>query len=108
MSTVLVFARSQMGDGSPVLGRKILATFLRKSIALQGVRSLLFYNDGVRLVAPDSPVLAELKLLEERGLELIPCGTCLEFHGLTPAVGKVGSMDAIVQEMDKAEKVIAI
>jgi len=108
MSTVLVFARSQMGDGDPVLGRKILATFLRKSIALHGLNALLFYNDGVKLVAPDSPVLAELKLLKERGVDLIPCGTCLEFYGITPVVGKVSSMDQVVLEMDKADKVISI
>jgi hypothetical protein len=108
MSTVLVFARAQMGDGDPVLGRKILATFLRKSVAIRDLRALLFYNDGVRLVAPDSPVLAELALLEERGVDLIPCGTCLEFHKLAPAAGKTGNMDQIVQEMDKADKVIAV
>ncbi len=108
MSTVLVFARSQMGDGDSGLGRKVLATFLRKSIAFHDLRSLLFYNDGVLLVAPDSPVLTELKLLEERGVDVIPCGTCLEFHGITPAVGKVGSMDQVVLEMDKADKVISI
>lgn len=108
MSTVLVFARAQMGDGDPVLGRKVLATFLRKSVAFRDLRALLFYNDGVKLVAPDSPVLAELKMLEERGVDLIPCGTCLEFHGIEPAVGKVGSMDQVVMEMDKADKVLSI
>lgn len=108
MSTVLVFARAQMGDGDPELGRRVLRTFLRKSIAIHGLRSLLFYNDGVRLVAAGSPVLAELRMLEERGVDLIPCGTCLEHHGIEPAVGKTGSMDLIVAEMDKAAKVIPI
>lgn len=108
MSTVLVFARAQMGDGDAALGRKVLATFLRKSVAFRDLRSLLFYNDGVRLVAADSPVLAELRMLEERGVDLIPCGTCLEHYGISPAVGKTGSMDQVVAEMDKADKVIPI
>jgi hypothetical protein len=108
MSTILVLARAQMGDGDRSLGQKILGTFLRKAPALEGLRAILFYNDGVRLVADGSPVLAELQLLEERGVDLIPCGTCLEFHGLQPRVGKVGSMDQIVQEMGRAAKVIAI
>ena len=108
MSTVLVFARAQMGDGDRALGQKILATFLRKSVALHGVRALLFYNDGVKLVADGSPVLPEIRLLEERGVEIVPCGTCLDFHGLKPAVGKTGNMDQIVAEMDRAAKVIAI
>lgn len=108
MSTVLVLARAQMGDGDRTLGQKVLGTFLRKSVALTGLRSVLLYNDGVRLVAADSPVLMELKLLEERGVEIVPCGTCLEFHGIQPAAGKTGNMDQIVSEMDKAQKVITL
>lgn len=108
MSTVLVLARAQMGDGDRNLGQKILGTFLRKAPALEGLRSILFYNDGVRLVADGSPVLAELRMLEDRGVDLVPCGTCLDFHGLEPRVGKVGSMDQIVHEMGRAAKVIAL
>ncbi len=108
MSTTLVLSRAQLGDGDRALGQKVLGTFLRKAIALTGLRAILFYNDGVRLVAEDSPVLAELHMLEERGVELVPCGTCLEFHGIQPQVGKVGTMDQIVREMDRAEKVISL
>jgi len=108
MSTVLVLARAQMGDGDKTLGQKILGTFLRKSAALAGLRSILLYNDGVKLVAAGSPVLTELKLLEEAGVEIVPCGTCLEFHGIAPAVGKTGNMDQIVSEMGKALKVLTL
>lgn len=107
MSTVLVLARAQMGDGDPALGQKVLGTFLRKCPAL-GLRSILLYNDGVKLVAEGSPVLAELRLLEENGVEVVPCGTCLEFHGIKPAAGKTGNMDQIVSEMGKAQKVITL
>ena len=108
MSTVLVLARAQMGDGDSGLGQKILGTFLRKSIVLDGLRYIVLFNDGVKLVATGSPVLAELRLLEENGVEIVPCGTCLEFHGITPAVGKTGNMDQIVSEMGKAQKVITL
>lgn len=108
MSTVLILARAQMGDGDQALGQKILGTFLRKCPALSGLRSILLYNDGVKLVAEGSPVLAELRLLEENGVEVVPCGTCLEFHGITPVAGKTGNMDQIVSEMSKAQKVITL
>lgn len=108
MSIVIVLARAQMGDGDRALGQKILGTFLRKCASLTGLRSVLLYNDGVKLVAPDSPVLAELRMLEEGGVELVPCGTCLDFHGITPAAGKTGNMDQIVGEMGKARKVITL
>ena len=75
---------------------------------LEDLEALLFYNDGVLLVRPGSAVLAELTLLEERGVDLVPCGTCLAHHGIEPAVGKVGSMDQILDELRRAEKVITL
>lgn len=108
MKTVLVLARAQMGDGDPELGRKLLGTFLRKAVALHDLHGIVFYNDGVRLIGADSPVLAELSLLEERGVDLFPCGTCLKHHGIEPAVGKASDMDTILRELDAAEKVIPI
>ena len=108
METVVVLNQDQMGHGDRALGQKILATFLKKSIALPGFTAIVLFNAGVKLVAADSPVLAELKLLEERGIDLIPCGTCLQAFSITPAVGRVGDMDSIVRELGKAAKVITL
>jgi len=108
MDTIVVLNQDQMGHGDRALGQKVLGTFLRKSIALPEFRALLFYNSGVRLVAPDSPVLTELRLLEERGVDLVPCGTCLSHYGVTPAIGQVADMDSIVREMGRAAKVITL
>ncbi len=108
MRTVLVMNRDQMGQGDRALGQKILATFLRKSIRLPELTAVLFYNDGVRLVGPDSPVLPELSSLEERGVDLVPCGTCLAHHGIEPKVGKTADMDTIVEEMARAAKVLTL
>ena len=108
MHTVVVCNQDQMGHGDRALGQKILGTFLKKSIALPDFEAIVFFNAGVKLVAADSPVLTELKLLEERGIDLIPCGTCLQHFAVTPAVGKVADMDTIVREMGKAAKVITL
>ena len=107
MRTVLLLTRDQFGDGDAELGRKVLATFLRKSVALEGLEAVLFVNHGARLVAPDSPVLPELHMLEQRGVELVPCGTCLAHYGITPEIGEVADMDSIVRELSRAEKVVS-
>jgi hypothetical protein len=106
MKTVVVFNKDQLGHGDRELGQKVLGTFLKKSIALQGLETIVFFNAGVKLVAPDSLVLAELRALEERGVDIVPCATCLAHYKITPAVGKVSDMDTIVAELSKAEKVI--
>ena len=108
MKTVIVLNHDQMGHGDLTLGQKILTTFLRKSPAMQRVTAIVLYNSGVKLITSDSPVLAELRQLHESGVELRPCGTCLDHYQLTPAVGRASNMDEIVRELDAAEKVITL
>ena len=108
MDTIVVLYKDQMGHGDRELGQKVLGTFLKKSIALTDFTAIVFFNSGVRLVAEGSPVLAELKMLEERGVDVIPCGTCLAHYGVEPQVGEVSDMDTIVRELDRAKKVITI
>ncbi len=108
MDTIVVMNQDQMGHGDRVLGQKILGTFLKKAIALPHFSAIVFYNSGVNLVGPDSPVLAELRLLEERGVDLVPCGTCLQHFGITPAVGKTSDMDTILREIGRANKVVTL
>lgn len=108
MSTVIVIASEQMGVGDAELGVRLLRTFLQKVRSLKDLEACLFYNGGVKLVGPDSPVRGELTMLEELGVDLIPCGTCLQHFAIEPAVGQVGSMDAILAEIDRADKVVTL
>ncbi len=43
---------------------------------------MIFMNSGVRLVCEGSIFLTHLKKLEEQGVELLACTTCLEYFGL--------------------------
>jgi len=108
MDTAVFLNHDHMGHGDAELGTRILKTFLQKSRALRGFETVLLANSGVRLVAADSPVLAELRLLEENGIDVVPCATCLAHYEVEPAVGEVGSMDAIIATLDKAAKVITL
>jgi intracellular sulfur oxidation DsrE/DsrF family protein len=108
METVLVLNQDQMGHGDRALGQKILGTFLKKSIALHGLTAIVFFNSGVKLTAADSPVLGELQALHARGVDLVPCGTCLSHFQIAPAVGAVADMDRIVQELARAQKVVTL
>lgn len=108
MDTVVFLNHDHMGHGDAGLGQRILKTFLQKSRALHDLEAVLLVNSGVRLVAADSPVRAELELLGEHGVDIVPCGTCLSFYELEPAVGEIGSMDEIVANLDRAGKVITL
>ena len=108
MKTVVLLNQDQMGHGDVALSRRILKTFLQKAIALKGLDAILMVNSGVKLSGPDSEVLGELTMLEEQGVDMVPCGTCLKHYEVEPAVGNVGSMDDIIIAMTKADKVITI
>jgi len=110
MKTVIVLNNDQMGHGAPELGQKILGTFLRKLTAMRYVTAIVLFNSGVKLVTRGSPVLAELIHLHEAGVDIRPCGTCLEFYGLKDqlAVSTISGMDDIIRELDAAEKVITL
>ena len=91
-----------LGRGDEQLGSMLMANFLR----LLGENedkpgSMLFWNAGVRLLCEGSPVLNRLKLLEEQGVELLACTTCLEYFELTDklAAGKPTNMMKSIQAM---------
>ncbi len=108
MSTLILLNKDHVGHGDADLCARILKTFLQKANALGDLEGLAFMTSGVKLVSADSSVLAELTLLDEHGVDLYPCGTCLDFYGIEPAVGKVCSMDDIIAAMREADKVITL
>lgn len=108
MRTVLLLNNDQLGHGDRELSQKILGTFLRKATAFKDLDAILFYNSGVKLCAADSPVIVELTLLAEAGVDLLPCGTCVEHYGVDVKAGRISDMDTIIREMDRAEKAITL
>ena len=110
MRTVLVLNNDQMGHGDARLGRKILATCLRKAVRLSGLEAVVLYNAGVKLAARDSALATELHQFQENGIDVLPCGTCVEHYGLQGqlVVDRVSNMDEILTTLDGAEIVITL
>jgi selenium metabolism protein YedF len=105
---VVVFAADLMGQGDPELGGILMRAFCQTLVQMEVPKKLLFYNRGVFLTLNDSPVLAELKGLEEMGVELLVCGTCLDFYKVKErlAAGKVSNMFTILESQMQAGRII--
>jgi selenium metabolism protein YedF len=91
-----------LGRGDERLGSILMAHFLRLlGESKDKPSSLIFWNAGVRLMCKDSKVLNYLKQLEEQGVELLACTTCLEYFDLMGklAVGKPTTMPKSIQSM---------
>lgn len=98
-----------MGRGSDELGKLLMKSFLFAVSQLpQLPRTILFYNGGAKLTVEGSASLEDIKGLEERGVEIMTCGTCLNYYGLTDklAVGAVTNMYSIVEKLAGASRII--
>jgi intracellular sulfur oxidation DsrE/DsrF family protein len=111
-SIVYLFTNDGLGMTSDqALRHKLTATFLKLQAESELLpRVLCFYTDGVRLVCEGSPVLAELRALEEKGVRLVICSTCLNAFELEQQVrvGVVGGMSDIVTAMQQADSVVTV
>lgn len=108
-SSVVVISSDQMGEGSTELGKLLLKGFiyaLSEQDELPG--TILFYNGGAKVTCEDSPSLEDLKSLQAQGVEILTCGTCLDYYGLKEKlkVGEVTNMYVIVEKMTQAGLII--
>ncbi len=109
IDTVVVIASDQMGEGAEELGKTLLKAFVFSLTQQDKLpKTILFYNGGAHLTCEGSPMLEDLKALEAEGVEILTCGTCLNFYGLTEklAVGGVTNMYVIAEKMLGAGNVV--
>lgn len=107
---VVVIASEFLGRGELTqLGSVLMQSFLHSLNGLSArPETVIFINSGVKLVTRDSLSQEDLRRLNESGVELLACGTCLSYFGLIDrvAVGQVSNMATIAETLLHAEKVI--
>lgn len=90
----------ELGRGDDQLGSMLMANFLRLLGESQEKPStLIFWNTGVRLVCEGSHVLDHLKKLEDQGVEIVACSTCLEYFEVMDQL-KVGKPTNMVKSIE--------
>ena len=106
---VVAVSSDTMGVGAEKLGQTLLKGFFY-ALGQQDVlpRTILFYNGGAAITCEDSASLEDLKSLEAQGVEIMTCGTCLDFYGLTEKlrVGEITNMYSIVEKLTSADLVV--
>ena len=108
-NTVVAVGTAVMGLGNDELGKTLMKGFLYALSKQDELpKTMLFYNGGAHLTTEGSASLEDLKSMEAQGVEILTCGTCLDFYGLKDklAVGGVTNMYDIVEKLSKAAKVI--
>ena len=72
--------------------------------------SILLVNTAVRLVTEYSEALEDMKALSERGCDIVSCGTCVNFYGLTDKfrVGRMTNMLEITEILSAATRTVTL
>lgn len=107
---LLIFIDGEtVGRGSEELGAILMRSFL---ITLKELHPLpwriIFINSGVKLATEESPLLNVLHELRDLGIEIISCGTCLDYYQIKDKlmVGRVSNMYEIETSFLDATNVI--
>jgi selenium metabolism protein YedF len=95
MAKRVFIVTDRIGRGNDELGEILMKNFLYSLARDENKpKAVMFMNEGVRLACNGSTALDDLRLLEENGVAVKACGTCLDFLGIKDelAVGSVGTM----------------
>jgi selenium metabolism protein YedF len=108
---VVVIPSDQMGRGEEELGHLLIRSFLHALTEVSDKPDkMIFFNTGIKLTVTESEVLEDLQALENNGVEILICGTCLDYFNLKAkiVVGQVSNMYTIAETMLAAGRLVTI
>lgn len=106
---IVILRSGKMGEGNEELGTVLMKGFIYALTEVEELpETILLYNGGAPLSCEGSDCLEDLKTLEAQGVEILTCGTCLNYYGLSDklAVGSVTNMYVIAEKMSEADVII--
>jgi selenium metabolism protein YedF len=106
---VIAFQRSWLGDGAEELGQILIKAFVNTLPEVSAkAKTIVFLNSGIFLALKDSQVIDTLIKLENSGVEILVCGTCLDYYQKKKelGVGRVSNMYDILERLSCATSVV--
>jgi len=108
---VVVLASDIMGEGDKELGNVLIKGFIYSLTEMETLpKTILMYNKGVMLSTINENTVEDLKKLEAMGVEILSCGTCVNYYGIQDKlkVGSLTNMYTIVERQMKATKILRV
>lgn len=108
---VVFFSKDRIGEGSEELGHALVGAMLNTLKSTDRLpQKMIFMNSGINLVVSESLFLPQLKEFADAGVDLIVCGTCLDYFGKMDelGVGRVSNMHDILESLLNSPKVLNI
>lgn len=108
---VILIGKNTMGIGDRELGQILIKGFIKTLLEVYPLpETIIFLNSGVNLTVEGSEVINTLRELEEMGVEILSCGTCLNYYNLEEklAVGQISNMYSISEKLLNAVNTISV
>ena len=108
---VILVGTDKLGEGSNELGEVLIQGYFYTLTEVKPYpKAVIFLNAGVNLTIDESPVIDHLRTLEAKGVEILSCGTCLDYFNVKDklGVGGVSNMYTIVEMMNGAKNTIKL
>jgi selenium metabolism protein YedF len=108
-NVVVQISSDKMGVGDDKLGAQLMKAFIYALTQQEELpRTVLLYNGGARLSCEGSLSLEDLQSLADRGVEVLTCGTCVNYYGIADKVrvGEITNMYVICEKLMKASHVV--
>lgn len=110
-SWLLFVSKETIGSGSDELGKNLMKMFFY-TLTQNGriPETIIFMNGGVKLPVQEEQIVEHLQVLQEKGSQILVCGTCLNYYELAPQlkIGTVSNMYEIAEKLLDAPKVISL
>lgn len=106
---VVILSDNHMGRGDDVLGDVLIRSFIHTLLQLNPLPdTIICYNAGVKLAIKDSAVLDDLQQLGQAGVDILVCGTCVDYFELVGqvAAGHISNMYDIAETMAGAARLL--
>ncbi len=107
----IFISADKMGEGNEELGKVLIKGFIYTLTESKPYpKHIILVNGGVKLSTENEATVENLKILEESGVEILSCGTCLDYYGLKEKlqVGSITNMYTIVEIMKNSLQTISI
>lgn len=107
----LGFSKDIMGSGDEILGKILMNSYIYTVSEVEPYpKTMVFFNTGVNLTCKGSELIDDLIKLEEAGVEIISCGTCLDYFNMQDdlQVGSISNMYSIYEKLRKTKSNIVL
>lgn len=106
---VVAIKADVMGGGEEELGHILLRAFINSlKEVTQLPDAVILYNSGVKVALKGTDTATSLQELENRGVSVIACGTCVDYYEVKEelAVGVISNMYKITTLLSEAGHII--